>query len=347
MEKFDARSVSDKERELLRKQTISLRKKGRSNAEVSSTLGVHPVTTSRWWQRYLREGVSVLTVPKRGRKEGEKRTLTAEQEELLKKTIVDKRPEQVKLPFALWDRQAIIQLVKREFGIVMPIRTIGLYLERWGFTPQRPTRKAYEQRPAEVEKWLQEEYPAVQARAKAEKAEIFWGDESALSTNGNVVRGYAPAGQTPEIRLNARKEHISMISAVSNRGKLRFMFIDKPIDGDLLIDFMKRLVKSSERKVFLILDNLRVHHCKPVKAWLAENADQIEVAYLPAYAPELNPDEYLNSDLKKAVHGNKGGIARSKSDIQKKAVSRLCHLQKTPGKVRNLFKHPKVQYADD
>ena len=307
MEKIDVRKVSDRERELLRKQVIALRKKGKKNLEVSEFLGLSLQTTSRWWRWYLQAGTKMLSVPKRGRKIGDKRTLTGEQEKTIQKMIVDHYPDQLKLPFALWDRQALLMLLKQQFNIQMPIRTVGEYLLRWGYTPQKPVRKAYEQKPEEVQRWMRESLPEIKLKAKSERAEIYWGDETGIATNGNLVRGYAPAGKTPELRLNARKEHSSMMSAISNRGKLRFMLYEDAMDGTRLIVFMKRLVKDVGHKVILILDNLRVHHCRTVKEWLARNTDNIEVFSLPAYSPELNPDEYLNSDLKSAVHGNKGG----------------------------------------
>ncbi|MEI6846840.1 MAG: IS630 family transposase [Chlorobiaceae bacterium] len=319
MEKIDIRTVSDRERALLRQQVIRLRKKGRKNLEVAEVLGLSHETTSRWWQRYLSEGSKMLSlsVPKRGRKTGDKRTLSSEQEKAVKEMIVDHYPDQLTLQFALWHRQAVLMLIHQKFGINMPIRTVGAYLSRWGYTPQKPVHKAYEQRPAEVERWMNNAYPEIKAKAKSEHAEIYWGDETGIATNGNLVRGYAPDGKTPVLRLNARKEHISMISAISNQGQLRFMLYENAMNGSRLIEFMKRLVKDVGHKVILILDNLRVHHCKPVKEWLGMNTDTIEVFYLPAYSPELNPDEYLNSDLKSAVHDNKGGISRTKGQIRK------------------------------
>lgn len=345
MEKMDARSISDGQRELLRKQVIQLRKKGYKNMDVSDITGLPVETCSRYWSRYKAEGAAMLAVPRRGRKQGEKRTLTPEQESEARRLIADKCPDQLKLPFVLWDRKAVIMLIKQLFGIQMPVRTAGGYLSRWGFAPQRPIKRAYEQRPAEVKAWMDEEYPEIKEKAKAENAEIYWADETGMETSGNRVRGYAPAGKTPEIRLNSRKEHVSMISAVSNQGKLRFMVYEGAMDGARLIEFMKRLAKSARRKVILVLDNLKVHHCKPVKAWLAKNTDKVEVFYLPAYSPELNPDEYLNSDLKAAVHGNSGSIARSLNQIRGKVFRHMKGLQKNEEKVRRFFHHPKVKYA--
>lgn len=347
MEKMDARSISDEQRELLRKQVIQLRKKGYKNNDVSEITGLPKETCSRWWSRYKAEGSGMLKVPKRGRKEGEKRTLTPKQESEVRKLIADKCPDQLKLPFVLWDRKAVIMLIKQLYGIKMPIRTAGEYLSRWGFTPQRPTKRAYEQRPQEVKAWMEEEYPGIKAKAKAENAEINWGDETGIETSGNRIRGYAPIGITPVLRLNSRKEHISMISALNNQGKIRFMMYEGSMDGARLIEFMKRLARSAKRKVILILDNLKVHHCKPVKAWLAENKKLVEVFYLPAYSPELNPDEYLNSDLKSAVHGNSGSIARNLNQIRGKVFHHMKGLQKNEEKVRKFFHHPSVKYAAD
>ena len=241
MEKIDVRKVSDRECELLRKQVITLRKKGKKNLEISEFLGLSLQTTSRWWQWYRQAGTTMLFVAKRGRKAGEKRTLTVEQEKAIKKMIVDHYPDQLNLPFALWDRQAVLMLIKQQFGIQMPIRTVGEYLSRWGYTPQKPAHKAYEQRPAEVALWMQESFPEIKAKAKLERAEIYWVDETGISTNSNLVRGYAPAGKTPELRLNARKEHLSMMSAISNQGKLRFMLYENAMNGQRLIEFMKRV----------------------------------------------------------------------------------------------------------
>lgn len=217
-------------------------------------------------------------------------------------------PDQLKLRYALWTREAVQQLMAQETGVKIAIRTLGEYLKRWGFRVQKPKKRAYEQRPAEVrqwldQQWLDQEYPAIHARAKAENAEIYWGDETGLLSDSQHVRGYAPKGKTPVIRLNAKRESINLLSALTNQGKVRFRVFDGTMNADILIDFMKRLIKDAKRKVFLILDNLRVHHAKVVKAWLAEHKDEIEVFYLPSYSPELNPDEYMNCDLKAGVHG--------------------------------------------
>jgi len=257
--------------------------------------------------------------------------------------IQDKCPDQLRLPFALWTRIAVQQLIKQLWKIDMPIRTVGEYLNRWGFTPQKPFRKAYEQNPKAVNKWLDEQYPVITQKAKREDAEIQWGDETGLCNDSQHGRSYAPRGKTPAIRLPAKRERINLISSVTNQGKVRFMIYKDNMNAKTFLKFVKRLIKDATQKIFLILDNLRVHHSYVVKEWLGNHKDKIELFFLPSYSPELNPDEYLNCDLKAGVHS--GVPARTKDQLRKKAMSHLRMLQKKPKRVQKYFKHHKIAYA--
>ena len=257
--------------------------------------------------------------------------------------INNKTPDQLKLHFALWSRDAVRLAIKQQFGMELPLRTITDYLKRWGFTPQKPAKRAYEQNPKAVQQWLETTYPAITAKAKQEKAEIHWGDETGVQNDAYNARGFAPKGKTPIVRLNATKSRINMISSITNRGKVRFMLYGETMTSQVLIKFMSRLVKDAPSKVFLILDNLRVHHSKDVKAWLEENKEKIEVFYLPSYSPELNPDEYLNADLKQRIRS--GRLSRSETDLRKKTRSFMRTIQNRPQHVKNYFKHPIIAYA--
>lgn len=165
-----------------------------------------------------------------------------------------------------------------------------------------------------------------------------------MRNDAHHERGYAPKGKTPVVTLNAKRTSMNMISAITNQGKVRFRVYDGTMNADILIDFCKRLIRSSRKKVFLVLDNLRAHHAKVFKAWLNEHENEIEVFYLPSYSRELNPDEYLNCDLKAGVHSGKP--ARSKEQLQKKIISHMRMLQKSPARVAKYFKHRKINYAD-
>jgi transposase len=343
MEKIDARKLKKEVQQQLRQQAVRLRKKGMGYRDIAEIVGVNPDTVGRWCREYAKHGVKGIKIKKRGRKQGEKRTLMPEQEKRIQKAIVDKEPDQLKLPFALWTRIAVQQLIKQLLSIDMPIRTVGEYLSRWDFTPQKPLRRAYEQNPKMVKKWLDEQYPAIATRAKKEQAEIHWGDETGLCSDSQHGRSYAPRGKTPAIRLCAKRERINLISSITNQGKVRFMIYKKTMNAQVFIKFLERLIKDAGRKIYLILDNLRVHHSKIVKSWVEEHKDQIELFFLPSYSPELNPDEYLNCDLKAGVHS--GVPARTKGRLKSKALSHLRMLQKKPSRVVKYFKHAKIAYA--
>ena len=190
---------------------------------------------------------------------------------------------------------------------------------------------------------METDYPAISKRAKKEGAEIHWGDETGLCNDSYHGRSYAPRGQTPAIRLHPKCKRVNLISSVTNQGKVRFMVYDGKMNATTMIKFMERLIKDSNKKVFLILDNLKVHHAYVVRDWLKDHREQIEVFFLPSYSPELNPDEYLNCDLKASVHS--GVPVRTKEQLKKKAISHLRRLQKMPKRFVKYFKHPKIAYA--
>jgi transposase len=343
MKKMDARKLNTETQQQLRNQAIRLRKAGKTHKEIAEIIGVDPTTPCKWYRAYLRDGKTAIQIKKRGRPKNDGRTLTPEQEKELQKAIHDKCPDQLKLPFALWTRRAVMQLIKQLWAIDMPIRTVGEYLKRWGFTPQRPLRKAYKQNPKAVAAWLNEDYPDIAQRAKKEKAEIHWGDETGLCNDSYHGRSYAPRGQTPSIRLHPRCERVNLISSVTNQGKVRFMVYKNKMNSQTMITFMTRLIKDADKKIFLILDNLKVHHSQIVTDWVKEHEEEIELFFLPSYSPELNPDEYLNCDLKAGVHS--GVPAKTGKELKNKAISHLKKLQKLSGRVKKYFNHPKIAYA--
>jgi transposase len=343
MQTTDMRSLSPDARHERRVQVIRLRKAGRTYDEIAEQTGLSRTGVFNICKRHKEIGAKALRDAPGGRRSGQGRMLDAAQELLVRQLIADKTPDQLKMPYALWSRAAVAQLVEQCFGIRLAVRTVGLYLSRWGFTPQKPMKKAYEQSPAAVKRWLELDYPAIAARAKAEGAEIHWGDESGLRSDDVRGRSYAPKGQTPVVRVNSKRHGLSVISTVTNKGEMRWKIFDGALNADILIDFMRRLVRGARKKIFLVLDNLRVHHAKPVKAWLAANKEHIEVFYLPSYSPELNPDEMANADLKQAV--TKLAPARTKLQLVKATSSHLRSVQRQPERLRKYFEHEPIRYA--
>jgi transposase len=340
----DARRLSPEQQELLRQKAIRLRKKGKTFREIGQLLDVHPDTVGRWYKRYEAGGVTAIAVQKRGPK-NKPRRLTEPQEQRVIEAIRDQMPDQHKLGFALWTRRAIAQLIKQFWGLDIPVRTMGDYLKRWGFTPQKPLKRAWEQNPSRVEAWLKEDYPQIKARAAAENAQIFWGDETGIKNNTQHGRSYAPVGQTPVQPLPARRVSLNMISAITNQGTVRFMLYESTMTAKVLKKFLRALIESTPGKVFLILDNLRVHHAKVVRRWLERKTVKryLEVFFLPAYSPELNPDEYLNCDLKSMVHS--GPAARTVEELKQRTRSCMLKLQRCSERVKTYFKAGHIRYA--
>ena len=347
MDKQDARKLAPAAQYELRKQVIRAYKRGLNRVQISEAVGLSYPAVCQIVKRFRAneaQGVRALAPGRRGRRAGEDRALTIEQEQRIQRLICEKRPEQMKMDFALWNRAAVMQLIERECGITLSVRGVGNYLKRWGFTPQKPIKKAYEQRPEAVRQWLEEEYPAIEARARAEKAEMHWGDETALVNTDVRGRSYAPAGKTPvSYTVGSTRQKLSMIATVTNRGKAHWMIIDEAFNADRLIEFMQGLIKDAGRKVFLILDNLRVHHSKPVKAWVEQHKDKIELFYLPSYSPELNPEERLNADLKQTL-GSRVPV-RTKDKLRAAATEHMQTLEQSPERVKSYFQDPRVKYA--
>jgi transposase len=342
-EKRDARKLTAETKYELRKQVIRMKEKGMKGQEISELVGLGVVQISRIWQKYLSHGAGALKPRKQGCPVGKYRILSGTQEKEVCKLLTDKTPDQLHLPFALWTREALQMCLQDKYGIRVALRTLSEYLKRWGFTVQKPVKKAYAQNVSTVNSWLEKEYPEIHSKAKKEKAEIYWGDETGIQSDANRERGFSPRGTPPTLLFDVKKVKLNMISAISNNGRMRFMLYKKTMTAQVLIDFMGRLIKDAGRKVYLILDNLRVHHSKAVRKWLLAHEAQIEVYHLPSYSPELNPDEYLNGALKEKIH--RGLRIRNIEGLTYKVRSFMRKLSRRPRNVMNFFKHPKVKYA--
>ncbi len=343
MENIDFRKLPSTERYYIRKRAISLKKVGYTQVRIAEIFGVRPATVSSWNKTYKEQGLKGLKDDKRGVKSEDCKLLSNTQEKTIQGMILDTMPDQLKLPYALWTRKAVKELVFREFGITLAINTMGDYLRKWGFSPQKPKKRAYEQNPKAVKEWLDEEYPAIVKKAKKENAVIHWGDETGSRNSNQHGRSYAPKGKTPVKISMAKRFSVNMISTITNQGKVEFMIYSGTMNSDRLIEFMTQLIKEKTRKTFLILDNLSVHHSKVVKKWVLENNDKIELFFLPSYSPEKNPDEYLNCDLKYGLSDTPA--PKNKEALQSNIEKHMAMLQQNPERVKKYFKHKDINYA--
>jgi transposase len=337
----DARSLPGVAQAHLRKKAIQSVLNGVKQVEVARIFGVTRQAVGKWVSAYRKEGERAIRERRRGRPKGG--TLLPWQAAQIAKTVIDRPPEQLKLPFYLWTREAVGQLIEKRFGIRISIWTVGRYLSRWNFTPQKPIRRAFERDPDAVRQWLEKDYPAVRRQAKAEKAGVFWGDEMGLRSDHCAGRSYAKRGQTPVIPGTGKRFRCNMISAITNKGRLNFMIFKQRFSSEVFLEFMRRLIKQSEQKVFLIVDGHPVHRSKEVSEWVTAHPERIRLFFLPGYSPELNPDELLNQDAKTNAIGRKR--PHNVIEMIKNLRSFLWSRQRTPHIVRNYFHAVSVRYA--
>ena len=340
--KLDARRLAPAAQEDLRRRVVrAVQERGLSKVEAARTFGVSRAAIHTWLKAVATGGEAALRARKRGPKPHCR--LAGHQAATVVRLITDRCPDQLRLPFALWTREAVQQLIARRYGIRVSVWTVGRYLRRWGFTPQKPLRRAYEQDPVAVRRWLAEEYPAIRQRAKREKAEIYWGDEMGLRSDHQSGTSYGRRGQTPTVPGTGRRFGCQMISAITNRGHLLFLVYKERFTARVFLHFLRRLVRQVGRRAFLIVDGHPVHRSAEVKRWVVAHAQQLQLFYLPWYSPELNPDELLNQDVKT----NALGRQRPENQLQMMGTVRsyLRSTQKQPHIVRSYFQKDSVRYA--
>jgi transposase len=347
MEKQDGRKLSKTALEERRRIIIRMKENGASPSEIVAATGCSRQTIYPLWNKWKKSKNKqrAITVKKCGRPFGYGRTLTTAQEKEIQRVLLDKYPDQLKFDFALWTREAVRLVIRQKYDIDMPIRTVGEYLKRWQYTPQKPVRYAYEREEGKVKEWLESTYPRIKRRAKREKADIYWGDETTVKACDVRGRGYAPRGKTPVVNRTEKKENVSMVSAITNQGKVYWKLHEGSINGQKFKEFVERLVRGKKRKVFLILDNAKTHHSKLLREWVEENKKRIAVFYLPPYSPDLNPDEHVNADVKYGVGSRTP--KRTKEGLREATEDHMNMLRKTPKRIKRYFLDPAIAYAAD
>lgn len=303
MPRDDARSLSASAREVRRRQAVRAVRSGHTQGQAATTFGVTRQAVANWRRAYRLGGRQALSARTKGRPKGGR--LDDRRVASIVRLLRDRRPDQLKLPFYLWTREAVAQLIERRFGPALSVWTVGRYLSAWGFTPQKPVRPAFERDPEAVKRWLKETYPAIRRQAKREKTEIYWGDEMGLRSDHATGRTYSPRGETPVILGTGRRFGRHRISAITNRGRPYFMVFKIRFTVAVFLEFLKRLERQLGRPLYLIVDGHPVHRATAVKAWLNEDRRKIRLFFLPGYSPELNPDELLNQDVKRHALGRR------------------------------------------
>jgi transposase len=340
----DTRSLSGAAQAALRNRAVRVVLDGMTQAEAARVFGVHHNAVNRWVKRYRQGGWAGLAEQRRGRRPGEQAALTELQQQELIALVRESTPDQLGLAGFLWTRDAVAELITQRYGLWLARTTVGGYLRGWGFSPQRPQRRALEQNPAAVRRWLEETYPAIRAQARREGGVVLWLDEMGVRSDAAAGRSWAPVGQTPVIKGTGKRFRVNMISAVSNQGMLRFRLFVGSFSGAVFIDFLRRLLHDcGGRRVHLIVDGHPVHRAKLVSAWVGRHADRIQLHFLPGYSPELNPVELLNHDVKANAAGRRR--PRSAGELRAELHGYLRWRQRHPEVLVRFFDHPTTRYA--
>jgi transposase len=284
----DARSLPGAAQAALRNRAVQAVLAGMPQVEAARVFGVHPNAVGRWIKRYRQSGWAGLAQRRRGRRPGEQAALSESQQQEVITLVRDTTPDELGLPGFLWTREAVAELIAQRYGVWLASTTTGRYLRGWGFSPQQPQRRALEQDPVAVGRWLATEFPAIRAQARREGGVVVWLDELGVGADAAAGRSWAPVGHTPVVKRTGKRFGVNMISAISGGGLLRFRLFVGSFTGAVFIEFLRRLVADcAPRRVHLIVDGHPVHRAKLVSGWVERHAGQLRLHFLPGYSPEL------------------------------------------------------------
>ena len=340
MYKKDARRLDHITLTELRKRAVGSVQEGQSPAIVAKALGVTRAAVYMWLALYRHGGWGALDARKRG---GRPPRLDGKALSWLYETITSKNPLQLKFTFALWTARMVGELIYKKYKIRLSKASVCRLLNQLGLTPQRPVWRAYQQRPEDVQRWLNEEYPAIRALAKSLNAMIFFGDEAGVRSDHHAGTTWAPKGRTPVVSSTGARFGLNLISAVSAQGEFRFMVTKGRVGAGVFIEFLKRLIYNADRSIFLIVDGHPAHKAKMVQRYVASLEGKLRLFYLPSYSPELNPDERVWNDLKNNSIGRQ--MINDSEDLKRKVLSHLRSIQKSPDRVRSYFQNETTAYA--
>jgi transposase len=339
----DTRLESDEVIEALRLRALRAWERGTPETDIADVLGVRRETVSRWVTAYRSGGLDAVPGSRPGRPVGSGRLLSDDQAERLQQLLRTHQPEDLGIPAPLWNRRAVRDLIRREYAIDLAVRTVGSYLARWRFTAKVPTRHRRDRDPDEADEWVRETYPAIAERAEAEGATLLWCDEVGVAADAHPAKGYAPVGEPATMAVPGPHIRAGQVSAISNDGEVHFMTFTGTMTAAVFLTFLTRLLRGTVGKVFLIADRHPAHTDAEVDAWVAAHRERLELFFLPRRSPEVNPDEYLNNDLKGRVH--ESGLPSTSAEVRSHIQHFMRRLLNLPGHVRSYFQHPSVQYA--
>ena len=337
---IDARKLSTEEQHLLRRLAVQRVFDGESAAEVTRSFGLGARTIYPWLKLAREKGISALAPKART---GRNRKLSPIEEQEVKRWIIGNDPRQFGFDFGLWTREIVSNLIKDRFDVALSLTSTGELLHRLGLTPQKPLRRAYERDEAAVQAWINEVYPRVKKHAKSKGAEIFWLDEASIRSDDPLQRTWGAKGQTPVVKTSGQRQSINAISALSNKGGFWYHVYEGKFNADKYVECLKHFLKGRRAPVILIVDGHPVHKSKKVMAHIDSLEGMIEIVFLPAYAPDLNPDELVWNQMRN-MGKSKKPLKKGES-LKNRAIVDLEKIRRNKKLVKSFFKEATVSFA--
>lgn len=338
----DGRKLDHATLEVLRLRAVEQVEAGAHPEDVAAVLGLHRKTVYGWLAKYRVGGRGALRakpVPGRPGK------LSATQLRRLYALVAGSDPRQLSFEFALWTREMVRSLIRREFGVSLSKVSVGRLLRTLGLSPQRPLHRAYQQDQDAVARWKAEEYPQIRQQAARVGATIYFADEAGIRSDYHSGTTWAPVGQTPVVERTGARFSVNMLSAVTAAGTLRFMVHEGTTTAAVFIDFCRRLLLDAHGPVYLIVDGHPAHRAKATKQFVASTGGQLTLIFLPGYSPQLNPDEWVWKNVKHDQLGRRDLTDRT--DLKTRAIGALRRLQQLPNIVRGFFADPNLRYITE
>jgi transposase len=341
--KIDGRTLPHKTLEHLRLTAVRrVVEDHEAPSVVMESMGLCRTSIYRWLRRHKKEGWEALAEKIA---QGPEPKLTEKQRQQVKGWIVGRDPRQYGFDYGLWTRRIVQSLLEKKCGVKLGLTAVGRLLASLEITPQKPLRRAYERDPARIEKWLEEDYPKLRRRAKRRGAEIFFLDEAGFRSDPVLGRTYGLKGQTPVVKTSGQRQSINAISAVNAKGAFWYDVYSGKLNAARFIEFLRDFVKGRRKPVFLVVDGHPSHAAKKVKTYIQSLAGRLELHFLPPYAPDLNPDEFVwsyakgNGVSKKPLHQNES--------LKERVVKDLDAVRQDKRLVRSFFCAVSVAYAKD
>jgi transposase len=316
---------------------VQMQENGMSVPEIAEIMNIGRSTVFAWIDKYRKGGLAAIST-----KAASGRPTTLDDSEMIRlyTMINGKDPRIHGFGMALWTRSLIRDLIN--FARSVSLVTVGRILKKLGMSPQRPLYRSWKQDPERVERWKREEYPAIRARAAAEGATILFADEASVRTDYHAGTTWAPIGQTPVVISSAVRHSVKIVSAIGQRGELSFQVHEGSMNAERFIEFLHSVLHDVGTPVFLVVDGSSVHKAKIVTEYVTSTGGRLELFFLPPYSPDLNPDEWVNKNVKHDRIAR--AVPMTRDDLKKVAVEALERLKKCPGIVRGFFGDPKLRY---